>query len=214
MLEESDWIIDGDERNRPLLVLAHGAGAGPDSPFLARISALIAENGIAVARFPFAYMKRARAEGRRLPPPRTERLMKEFREALSYWQGRTPLFIGGKSMGGRIASMLADELYAEGSITGLVCLGYPFHPPGRPQQLRIDHLQRLQTPALICQGDRDPFGSRKEVEAYALSPAIRIFWAPDGDHDLKPRVKSGETWANNMAMAARAIADFIRQHAA
>ncbi len=211
MLEKNDWIIDGDGRNRPLLVLAHGAGAGPDSPFLSRISALIADQGITVARFPFAYMKRSRKEGRRLPPPHGEKLMQEFRQALACWKESTPLFIGGKSMGGRIASLLADEAFAKGEITGLICLGYPFHAPGRPQRLRIEHLQDLQTPTLICQGERDPFGSRKEVEGYALSSAIHFFWAPDGDHDLKPRVKSGETWAGNMTMAAHAIAEFIRE---
>ena len=208
------WLITGDDPSAPLLILAHGAGAGFDTPFMTMISEAMSARGVMVARFEFAYMRRRRETGKRGGPGHAERLLGEYEARVREWAARAPVFIGGKSMGGRIASMLADELYAEGSITGLVCLGYPFHPPGRPQQLRIDHLQRLQTPALICQGDRDPFGNRKEVETYALSLAIRIFWAPDGDHDLKPRVKSGETWANNMAMAARAVADFIREHTA
>jgi predicted alpha/beta-hydrolase family hydrolase len=127
--------------------------------------------------------------------------------------GPRPVFIGGKSMGGRIASMLADDLHDEGLVAGLVCLGYPFHPPGRPQNLRTAHLEHLRAPALICQGERDTFGNREEVGGYPLSPAITIHWAPDGDHSLKPRVKSGHTWEENIHNAARAIADFIREPA-
>ena len=217
MSDLRDWIVDAPQDGRadgrpPLLILAHGAGAGADAPFLARISALLAERGVMVARFNFAYMARARREGRRTAPPRAERLLDEYRERVAHWraQGYRPA-IGGKSMGGRVASMLADELFDAGDVRGLVCLGYPFHPPGRPQNLRIDHLKTLQCPALICQGERDPFGTRQEVEELPLSPAIEFCWLPDGDHDLKPRVKSGETWGGNLEMAADACADFIRR---
>ena len=102
-------------------------------------------------------------------------------------------------MGGRVASMVADELHAAGQVAGLLCLGYPFHPPGRPEQLRTAHLERLATPALICQGTRDPFGTREEVAGYALSPAIEILWLEDGDHDLRPRkAVSGFTAAEHL----------------
>ena len=111
-------------------------------------------------------------------------------------------------MGGRVASLVADELYGEKEISGLVCLGYPFHPPGKPEALRTAHLEHLRTPALIVQGERDPFGSRAEVEALKLSPAIRFAWAGDGDHDLGPRGGSGFTRAGNLAAAADAIAAF------
>ena len=209
-----NWLItlppDATAPASPLLVLAHGAGAGKDSPFLEKMARRLADRGISVARFNFAYMARAEQEGKRLAPPRAERLVEEYRARIAHWtaQGMHP-FIGGKSLGGRVASMLADALFEQGAIRGLVCLGYPFHPPGRPQQRRIDHLQGMRTPALICQGDRDPFGKRGEVEAYALSPRIRLCWLPDGDHDFKPRVKSGETWAGNLDMAANCCADFI-----
>jgi predicted alpha/beta-hydrolase family hydrolase len=83
--------------------------------------------------------------------------------------------------------MVSDQLLAAGKIVGLMCLGYPFHPPGRPEQLRTAHLEALRTPALICQGTRDPFGTREEVAGYALSEQIELFWVEDGDHDLKPR---------------------------
>src|SRR4029453_17902276 len=116
-----------------------------------------------------------------------ETLNPEYEAAVAELGASGPLVIGGKSMGGRVASMLADELFAEGKIAGLLCLGYPFHPPGKPEQLRTKHLAPLKTPALICQGTRDIFGSREEVSDYKLSKQIEILWLEDGDHDLKPR---------------------------
>ncbi len=210
-MSNDEWLLDGEAEGRPLLILAHGAGAGYDTPFMTRMARMIATHDIMVARFEFSYMRRRRETGKRAGPGRAERLMGEYDRRIREWTDRAPLFIGGKSMGGRIASMLADPLHAEGLVRGLVCLGYPFHPPGRPENLRIDHLKELHVPALICQGDRDPFGRRDEVETYGLSPAIRFCWLPDGDHDFKPRVKSGETWAGNMEAAARAVAEFIHE---
>jgi uncharacterized protein len=139
-----------------------------------------------VARFEFGYMA-ARRSGTRRPPPRAETVMPEYRAAVAALGAKGRLVIGGKSMGGRVASMVADELHAAGVVAGLLCLGYPFHPPGRPEQLRTAHLERLATPALICQGTRDPFGTREEVVGYPLSARIEILWLEDGDHDLKPR---------------------------
>ena len=214
MTHSGDWLVTQPSGTSlpdvPLLILAHGAGAGCDSPFLEKMVERLVARGIAVARFNFAYMARARHEGRRIAPPRAERLKEEYRARVAHWtaRGLRP-FIGGKSMGGRVASMIADALFAQGAIHGLVCLGYPFHPPGRPQQLRIDHLQDLRAPTCICQGERDPFGKREEVEGYALSKCIRLCWLPDGDHDFKPRVKSGETWAGNLDRAADCCAKFI-----
>jgi predicted alpha/beta-hydrolase family hydrolase len=113
--------------------------------------------------------------------------MPEYVAAVEALGAGAPLVVGGKSMGGRVASMVSDQLLAAGKIVGLLCLGYPFHPPGRPEQLRTAHLEALRTPALICQGTRDPFGTREEVAGYALSEQIELFWVEDGDHDLKPR---------------------------
>jgi predicted alpha/beta-hydrolase family hydrolase len=92
---------------------------------------------------------------------------------------------------------------------GLVCLGYPFHPPGKPEKQRTEHLAALRTPTLILQGERDTFGTREEVEGYDLSPAIRVAYLPDGDHGFKPRKASGHTEAENIKSAARLTADFI-----
>ncbi len=127
----------------------------------------------------------------------------EYRAAIDALKAKGKLIIGGKSMGGRVASMIADAMRAEGKIAGLLCLGYPFHPPEKPQQLRTAHLAELQTPTLIVQGTRDPFGTPEEVAAYKLSPAIELLWLEDGDHDLKPRKKiSGLTAADHLKTLA------------
>ncbi|MDX1388363.1 MAG: alpha/beta family hydrolase, partial [Acidobacteriota bacterium] len=119
--------------------------------------------------------------------------------------GAGELVIGGKSMGGRIASMIADEAGAR----GLVCLGYPFHPPGKPDRLRTAHLGGLCTPALIVQGTRDSLGSREEIDGYDLSSAIRVVYLEDGDHSFKPRSRSGRTLAKNMDDAVASVAEFV-----
>jgi predicted alpha/beta-hydrolase family hydrolase len=178
-----------------------------DSPWMNDMAALLGDRGIRVARFEFAYMA-ARREGTRRPNPRAEAVLDEYRaivDQLREHMDASPA-IGGKSFGGRVASMIADELYAASGLRGLVCLGYPFHPMGKPEQLRTAHLAELATPTLVCQGERDIMGTREEVAGYALSPAIDIFWAPDGDHDLKPRKASGHSFADNLAAAADAVA--------
>jgi hypothetical protein len=115
--------------------------------------------------------------------------------------------IGGKSMGGRMAAMLADEVGA----VGLVCLGYPFHPPGKPERTRLEALAALRTPALICQGERDPFGNRDDVAGYTLSPSVQLAWIPDGEHSFKPRKASGTTWAQNLQTAVAAVQGFLAE---
>jgi predicted alpha/beta-hydrolase family hydrolase len=205
-------ITEGPGAATAHILLAHGAGAPMTSPFMEKMARLLAERGLAVSRFEFAYMAARREDGKRRPPPRAERLVEEYKAAVAAVAeklGRgTKLLIGGKSMGGRVASLVADELYGEKRIAGLVCLGYPFHPPGKPEALRTGHLEHLRCPALIVQGGRDPFGSRSEVEALKLAPSIRFAWAGDGDHDLGPRGDSGFTRAGNLAAAADAIQAF------
>ncbi len=184
-----------------------------DSPFLEQMAGLLGERGIGVMRFEFAYMA-ARRDGKRKPPPRAEKVTGEYEAAIA--QARKTLtagqklFIGGKSMGGRVASLIADDAYGRGDIAGLVCLGYPFHPTGKPEQLRTAHLENLKCPALIVQGDRDPFGTRAEVEGYSLASNITVEWIADGDHDLGPRGNSGFTRKGNLAAAADAAARFMR----
>lgn len=199
-----DLLIDGDG---PTLVLAHGAGAAMDSRGMTDVAHRIAERGIRVVRFEFGYMA-ARRDGLRKPPPRAETLAGEYRAVVEE-VGGTPV-IGGRSMGGRVASFVADEL----GVPGLVCLSYPWHPPAKPDQPRTAHLTDLRTPALVVQGTRDPFGSPDEVAGYALSPAIELLWLEDGDHDLRPRKSvSGFTYAQHLDTAADAVAAFVRRRA-
>lgn len=194
------------------LLLAHGAGAPMDSPFMTLISEMLAARDIRVARFEFAYMAARRSGGTRRPPPKAEALDGEMiaaaRTAAEGAVGK--LAIGGKSMGGRVASHVAEGLHGVGTVAGLVCLGYPFHPPNTPGRRRVAHLERLACPTLIVQGERDPFGGRAGVEALILPPAIRIHWAHDGDHDLGPRGGSGATRRGNLEAAADAIAAFLK----
>lgn len=195
-------LIEGPHDAFATFLLAHGAGAPMDSDAMNAITEALVRAGSRVARFEFDYMS-ARRQGKRSPPPKAERLLDEYRQAVAALDCNGALIIGGKSMGGRVASMIADELHDEGTVAGLICLGYPFHPPAKPEQLRTAHLERLETPTLICQGTRDPFGTRAEVATYALSDRIEMLWLEDGDHDLKPRKKlSGFTLSDHLATLA------------
>ncbi|PSH67657.1 alpha/beta hydrolase [Phyllobacterium brassicacearum] len=199
-------LFDGADDANLTILLAHGAGAPMDSASMTASAAALATAGFRVARFEFGYMAARRTSGDRKPPPRAEMLIPEYRTAIDELGSTGPLIIGGKSMGGRVASMIADELHSAGKVAGLLCLGYPFHPPGKPAQLRTKHLAGLVTPALICQGTRDEFGTREDVAGYALSDAIEILWLEDGDHDLKPRKSiSGFTAADHMTTMAEAV---------
>lgn len=193
------------------LLLAHGAGASMDSAFMNLMADLLVTRSISVVRFEFPYMAARREGGKKRPAPKAETLMESYRAAIAAAPGNAPLLIGGKSMGGRVASMVADEAFAGELIKGLVCLGYPFHPPNTPATMRTAHLIELKCPALIVQGERDPFGTRAEVEALTLSPAIAYEWLGDGDHDFGPRGASGFTRKGNLNAAADAVAAFARR---
>ena len=191
----------------PRLLLAHGAGAPMDSPFMNAIADSVAAAGIEVIRFEFEYMAKRREDGTRRGPDRAPKLIARFKEVLSLVGPAAEVVIGGKSMGGRIASMIADEVGA----AGVVCLGYPFHPSGKPERLRTAHLETLKTPTLIVQGTRDRLGSEEEVAAYTLSPSIELAWMADGDHSFKPRKKSGRTAEQNLEAAADAAIRVIQR---
>ncbi|GAB3373859.1 hypothetical protein GCM10027514_08960 [Azotobacter armeniacus] len=168
----------------------------------------LAARGIAVVRFEFPYMAaRRRGTGRRPPDPQV-RLLDCWRETYSLLRPQlsTPLAIGGKSMGGRMASLLADELEAD----ALVCLGYPFHPAGKMDRPRTAHLAEIKTPTLIVQGERDAMGNRATVMGYPLSAAIRLHWLAAADHDLKPLKASGLTHEHHLDATADAVVGFLR----
>jgi hypothetical protein len=202
-------IVFTGPKSAPLTIaLAHGAGAPMDSPYMEAFAEGLAARGLRCARFEFPYMAQRRDDGKKRPPNPARVLLATWREVIDEI-GREKLVIGGKSMGGRMASMIAADLEAEGSpVRGVVCLGYPFHPPGKPEKLRTDHLERLKTKTLICQGARDPFGTAEEVPTYPLSKAIQLEWLEDGDHGFKPRKASGRTEQQNWDAALDAIQAF------
>jgi len=207
-----NFLLAGPEDAPVRLLLAHGAGAPMDSPFMSLMADLLARRGVATARFEFAYMAARRSGGKKRPPPRGDLLQPEYDAAIAAAREAWPsarVAIGGKSLGGRVASLVADRAYARGEVGALVCLGYPFHPPGKPEELRTAHLIELRCPALIVQGERDPFGMRAEVEALSLSSAIAFHWAGDGDHDLGPRGGQGFTRRGNLEAAADAVAALL-----
>ncbi|WP_373185680.1 alpha/beta family hydrolase [Halopseudomonas sp.] len=204
-------IIDTppDAQLRATLLLAHGAGAPMDSAFMQLLVTALNGQGVAVVRFEFAYMRQRRISGKRAPPGSMDLLLEKFREhwAETVSQYRGPLLIGGKSMGGRVASMLADELGA----AGLCCFGYPFHPPGKPEKTRTAHLESLRTQTLILQGTRDPFGRPADVAGYDLSTAIEVHWLETADHDFQPLKRSGNDQAAMIGEAAVAVGRFCEQ---
>ena len=200
------YLIDGAGDGRPTLVLAHGAGAPMDHPWMDRVCTLIAEQGVRTVRFEFPYMAVRRISGKR-PGPNPARVLEAIWREVIGELGAEGLVIGGKSMGGRSASMVAEEA----GVAGVVCFGYPFHPPGRPEKMRTAHLEAIQTPVLIVQGERDTFGRPEEVAGYDLSEQVRLHWMADGDHSLKPRKASGRTEGENLAEAAVEAARFVTE---
>jgi predicted alpha/beta-hydrolase family hydrolase len=190
-------------------LFAHGAGAPMDSAFMTCIAKGVAARGVRVVRFEFPYMAARRRGKGGGAPDRAPVLLASFHEIVSVERARAKsgarLVIGGKSMGGRIASMMSDEA----KVDALVCLGYPFWPPGKARDdARIVHLRSLATRALIVQGTRDPFGGRDEIESLRIRPAVHFL--EDGDHDFKPRKSSGRTHAQNLAEAIDVIASFVK----
>jgi predicted alpha/beta-hydrolase family hydrolase len=185
---DPELLLDGPSDAPRTVVLAHGAGAGMDSPFLDFFAKGLARHGYRVVRFEYPYMASQRRTGRKKPPDREPVLRETWLKVVELLKRTLPasgnprLVIGGKSMGGRIASLVADEA----GVVGLICLGYPFHAVGKPDRVRVEHLRTISRPTLIVQGTRDPFGSREEVAAYRLSPVVPVAWVEDGDHNRLP----------------------------
>jgi predicted alpha/beta-hydrolase family hydrolase len=168
------------------LVLGHGAGADQRSAFMVAFGAGLSSLGINVVTFNFLYMER----GRSAPDP-APRLESAFRAAIDSVKNipelaSARLFIGGKSLGGRIASHLAASEKPIANLAGLICLGYPLHPPNRPEKPRTEHLERIRVPIFVAQGSRDAFGSPAEVEPVLeqLKTPTRLFVVEGGDHSF------------------------------
>jgi predicted alpha/beta-hydrolase family hydrolase len=197
-------LLSGPAAAPLTIALAHGAGAPMDTAFMTFFAEGLAGAGYKVARFEFPYMAARRLSGARKPPDRQPILLDTWRAVIAEL-GADRLVIGGKSMGGRMASLIADEM----NVRGLLCLGYPFYGAGRKDKPRVEHLRALNTPTLICQGERDPMGDRASVTQVDLAPAIAVHWLPDGDHDLKPRKASGRTHDKNLTDALDAALGFL-----
>ena len=189
------------------LILAHGAGAPMDSPFMQTMAQGLAARGVRVVRFEFAYMAQRRVDGRKRPPNPQAQLLQQWREVHAQVRQRVsgPLSVGGKSMGGRMASLLADEFGA----SALICLGYPFYAAGKPEKPRVAHLAELRTPTLIIQGERDTLGNKETVAGYELSAAIELHWLQAADHDLKPLKASGFSHQQHLQTAVGAITAYL-----
>ncbi len=194
-------------------VFAHGAGAGMDSDFMQNMTAKLADKGVEVWRFNFPYMQQMSESGNRKPPNRMPALLAHYIAELELQQTALPLFIGGKSMGGRAATLLAADCPEplQALIQGVIVLGYPFHPAGKPDKLRVEHLGAMQSPCLIVQGERDTMGNQQEVAGYGLGDKLNVVFMPDGDHSLKPRKASGVSLEQNLDTACATIVAFIQQ---
>ena len=189
------------------VLLAHGAGADMHAAALVTVADALAAAKIPSLRFNFRY----KAAGRRAPD-RAPVLEASVREAVAELASRAKvpaerIVLGGRSMGGRIGSMVA----ADDGALGLVLLGYPLHPPGRPAQLRVEHFPRLRMPALFVSGTRDSFGTPEELrrETKKIKGRVAFHWIESGDHGFKPLKASGLTATGVLDDAAAAVVDFV-----
>ncbi len=208
---ERQWLVDGPLTRPAHLIFAHGAGAPMTSPFLDRIAALLNSEHLTVHRFEFPYMAERSAGGGRRPAPRAETMVADYEDALSECRtrigSRARLFIGGKSMGGRVACLAALQKGLP-EIAGVVVIGFPLTPPGKPQATRGAILEALTQRTLIVQGTRDTFGGQDAFQSLRLPPFVQPHFIEDGDHDLRPRKASGRTHDEALQEASRAIAAF------
>jgi predicted alpha/beta-hydrolase family hydrolase len=192
------------------LVVAHGAGAGMDHPFLVGFARACVGEGLATLRFNFPYIE----AGRRSPDP--EAVLRDvwraaFEAADARSSGR-PVWASGKSLGGRIASMAVAD--GEVPAAGLVFLGYPLHPPGKPQRLRDEHLYRIEVPILFLQGTADPFATADLLAGIVdrLGDRAEIVWFEGGGHSFEVRGRKRQPREAGASLASHAAA-FIRKHA-
>ena len=213
--QNDEKILSVAKQPKALLVLAHGAGADMNHDFMQEVALLLNNEGVNVLRFNFPYMVKRGVDGKRRPPDRMPKLLECFMSVLSSIESKLPIFIGGKSMGGRVAATLLNETASQENFTkirGGICLGYPFHPQKKPDKLRLEPLQLTQKKVLIVQGERDALGSKEEIADYQLSTYCQLHFLADGDHNLKPRVKSGFTHQQHIHTSIKSIVSFIDEN--
>lgn len=188
------------------VIFAHGAGAPMDHEFMQIMSKLLADQGLEVHRFEFPYMHERRVNGKKRPPDRLPRLIEYFQQIVSTMPDTAPLYLAGKSMGGRVSTMVLEESIARSAFV----FGYPFHPAGKPDRLRTEHLEDIAKPIHIFQGSRDAMGSEEEVRGYNLSEKVDVHWLHDANHDLKPRKVSGFSQQEYLNYCAKTVGELIR----
>lgn len=199
-------LIDGNPV-KGIIILAHGAGMPMDHPFMGQLTKLLTGIDLQVVRFEFPYMAQRRTTGKKALPNKMPILIDTYQQVINEVASKVkvenlPLFIAGKSLGGRVATLIADHV----EVNGVFVFGYPFHPVKKPQQLRVEHLADIQSKVQIFQGTRDPFGDELEVADYSLGDSVTVEWLEDGDHDLKPRKRSGFTQQDHLAKIVNSIA--------
>jgi len=209
-------LIQNGPIDGPVYLFAHGAGADMNSEFMTQVAEKLGEKGIRVVRFNFPYMIKRAEDGKRRPPDRASKLLAAYEAVIKHLN--CPVVLGGKSMGGRMSSMLlAENALREGCdrlfILGSACLGFPFHAVGKDPKNRLDHMVELTEPLLIVQGTRDTMGTQEEVQSYIeenrVNSSVQMSWLEDGNHDLKPRKASGFSHQEHIDSAIDQVAEFV-----
>jgi predicted alpha/beta-hydrolase family hydrolase len=194
----------------PVLVLAHGAGAPQSHPFMVEMATDLAARGVEVVTFNFLYSEKKKRGAPDKPALLEACWRAVLRDVRERAHGRA-LLIGGKSMGGRIASMIAP---GEADLTGLVLLGYPLHPPGKPQQLRVAHLPDVKAPMLFVQGARDAFGTPDELRPVVSElHGTELFVVEGGDHSFKVPKSANVAQKDVMTRVKDHVAAWVRARA-
>lgn len=218
-----ELVINQAQQPIATYIFAHGAGAGKQHAFMAYVSQLLIEQQINVVRFDFNYMAQREIDGKKRPPERMPKLLPQFQQVVEQVMNNNainnvPLFIGGKSMGGRVAiSLLAEQAKLDWTdflekIQAAVVFGYPFHPMNKPDKTRLEPIIQTKKPMLILQGERDKLGNQSELLSYKLPLNCKVMFYADGDHDLKPRVKSGYTQSQHLKQSVQQMVQFINEH--
>jgi len=228
-MNKNTWLPSVGFYDAPTIamVIAHGAGSPADSDYMEQLVMALNDVGISSVRFEFPYMQQRRFDGRKRPPDRQPGLLDSFALAFERAKEELPpgcfVMAGGKSMGGRMASLLAQpasirkgsdpsfnsNLLKSSLIDAVVCYGYPFHPPGKFDRLRTEHLAHITCPLLIVQGTRDPFGKPAELEAQSAALANgELRWLEGGNHDFQPMARQPEIQNDLIRQAAQLTRQF------
>ena len=202
-------LINGPKEAKNILLLAHGAGAPMDSMFMNTISDGLNNNGIITFRFEFPYMEKRRS-GKNTFPDKLDVLCDFYKKIYFNIKKINPdknIWLGGKSMGGRVSTLISRSL----DIKGVIVFGYPFHPINKLDKLRLESLQLSGPPILIIQGTRDKFGTITEVKKYKIHKNNTIFWIKDGDHSYNTLKKSGLSSKDAIVQAYNEASIFIKK---